>query len=124
MFVMIIEIDAGALTLAVPARDAPIADRSFDLFRLAVRYRLRDAALIPPRDRARSEDRENTDRDEGILLQPDFPKRHFITAPARINPRPIRGNHQPMRSFAMRSAERRVGKACVSTCSSRWSPHP
>src|SRR3546814_7224907 len=95
MFVMIIEIDAGALTLAVPARDAPIADRSFDLFRLAVRYRLRDAALIPPRDRARSEDRENTDRAEGIMLQPDFPKRHFNNAPARINPRPISGNNEP-----------------------------
>src|SRR3546814_13280670 len=78
MFVMIIEIDAGALTLAVPARDAPIADRSFDLFRLAVRYRLRDAALIPPRDRARSEARENTDRDEGILLQPHFDRKSGV----------------------------------------------
>src|SRR3546814_3998319 len=26
-------------------------------------------------------------------------------------------------SFAYRSEERRVGKECVSTCSSRWSPH-
>src|SRR3546814_15988468 len=26
--------------------------------------------------------------------------------------------------FAHRSAERRVGKACVSTCRSRWSPYP
>src|SRR3546814_18678458 len=29
------------------------------------------------------------------------------------------GNHQ----MIGRSEERRVGKACVSTCSSRWSPH-
>src|SRR3546814_12108134 len=108
MFVMIIEIDAGALTLAVPARDAPIADRSFDLFRLAVRYRLRDAALIPPRDRARSEERENTDRDEGILPQPDFPKRHLINATARINLMPICGKHYTMLSF--RAEERSVGK--------------
>src|SRR3546814_12272474 len=27
-------------------------------------------------------------------------------------------------SFATRSEERRVGKECVSTCRSRWSPYP
>src|SRR3546814_11757572 len=26
--------------------------------------------------------------------------------------------------YAMRSEERRVGKECVSTCRSRWSPYP
>src|SRR3546814_15005084 len=26
--------------------------------------------------------------------------------------------------FRLRSEERRVGKECVSTCRSRWSPHP
>src|SRR3546814_14793552 len=28
------------------------------------------------------------------------------------------------RQFNMRSEERRVGKECVSTCRSRWSPYP
>src|SRR3546814_19805211 len=27
-------------------------------------------------------------------------------------------------AYALRSEERRVGKACVSTCRSRWSPYP
>src|SRR3546814_13203427 len=29
----------------------------------------------------------------------------------------------PVREWARRSEERRVGKECVSTCRSRWSPH-
>src|SRR3546814_6625872 len=32
------------------------------------------------------------------------------------------GRHQPGR-HALRSEERRVGKECVSTCRSRWSPY-
>src|SRR3546814_20752609 len=31
---------------------------------------------------------------------------------------------QSMATFQFRSAERRVGKECVSTCRSRWSPSP
>src|SRR3546814_10990374 len=34
--------------------------------------------------------------------------------------RRIRGAHSPR----IRSEERRVGKECVSTCRSRWSPYP
>src|SRR3546814_18771457 len=30
---------------------------------------------------------------------------------------------RPIRGPALRSEERRVGKECVSTCSSRWSPY-
>src|SRR3546814_14905797 len=30
---------------------------------------------------------------------------------------------RPSRSFGARSEERRVGKECVSTCRSRWSPY-
>src|SRR3546814_1252768 len=30
---------------------------------------------------------------------------------------------KPEKSFAFRSEERRVGKECVSTCRSRWSPY-
>src|SRR3546814_12436430 len=33
-----------------------------------------------------------------------------------------RAVHAAMRSAALRSEERRVGKECVSTCRSRWSP--
>src|SRR3546814_13354357 len=32
-------------------------------------------------------------------------------------------NHQPILKNERRSEERRVGKECVSTCSSRWSPY-
>src|SRR3546814_20482630 len=32
--------------------------------------------------------------------------------------------HYLMPPASLRSAERRVGKACVRTCSSRWSPYP
>src|SRR3546814_18213539 len=31
---------------------------------------------------------------------------------------------QPGKKFKVRSEERRVGKECVSTCRSRWSPAP
>src|SRR3546814_1513240 len=31
--------------------------------------------------------------------------------------------HQTLRSMVIRSEERRVGKECVSTCRSRWSPY-
>src|SRR3546814_16233240 len=31
--------------------------------------------------------------------------------------------HYIAKGFAMRSEERRVGKECVSTCRSRWSPY-
>src|SRR3546814_18338455 len=32
-------------------------------------------------------------------------------------------NHRPYLHVALRSEERRVGKECVSTCRSRWSPY-
>src|SRR3546814_16395172 len=31
---------------------------------------------------------------------------------------------KPLRAVAIRSEARRVGKECVSTCRSRWSPYP
>src|SRR3546814_12410979 len=34
------------------------------------------------------------------------------------------GTIAPARVFIMRSEERRVGKECVRTCRSRWSPYP
>src|SRR3546814_11798713 len=38
-------------------------------------------------------------------------------------PRPARSRHWLMWGTAARSEERRVGKECVSTCRSRWSPY-
>src|SRR6059058_6427194 len=36
---------------------------------------------------------------------------------------PGRGGGQPREERIVRSEERRVGKECVTTCRSRWSPH-
>src|SRR3546814_5171795 len=36
---------------------------------------------------------------------------------------PMDGGQSALQVPAVRSEERRVGKACVSTCSSRWSPY-
>src|SRR3546814_13105304 len=37
--------------------------------------------------------------------------------------RELAGNPRVIESYLGRSEERRVGKACVSTCRSRWSPY-
>src|SRR3546814_16323912 len=37
--------------------------------------------------------------------------------------KPIEVVDEPKRVFSNRSEERRVGKACVRTCRSRWSPY-
>src|SRR3546814_7053037 len=36
---------------------------------------------------------------------------------------PSRAEHLGLHGFGSRSEERRVGKECVSTCRSRWSPY-
>src|SRR3546814_11302742 len=38
-------------------------------------------------------------------------------------PAPKRAGYEKFRNPASRSEERRVGKECVSTCRSRWSPY-
>src|SRR3546814_3616342 len=51
-----------------------------------------------------------------------LPFRHnFRDIPCRILACPIRRRHIP--AAVTRSEERRVGKECVSTCRSRWSPY-
>src|SRR3546814_12049984 len=50
-------------------------------------------------------------------------------SPRRAGSAPVVGHRilgpwSRARLSAMRSEERRVGKECVSTCSSRWSPYP
>src|SRR3546814_12611441 len=42
----------------------------------------------------------------------------LMAAPARTDDAP-----EHLHPFVYRSEERRVGKECVSTCRSRWSPH-
>src|SRR3546814_14341979 len=55
----------------------------------------------------------------------------LVIAHRRDPPRPagtgVRGGAHPFRHdllLIVRSEERRVGKECVSTCISRWSPYP
>src|SRR3546814_15237889 len=43
--------------------------------------------------------------------------------PARLRLNGVMQRHAPLAAVAKRSAERRVGKECVSTCRSRWSPY-
>src|SRR3546814_18041190 len=44
--------------------------------------------------------------------------------PGRVGKAGLRGVADPAVPAEMRSEERRVGKGCVSTCRSRWSPYP
>src|SRR3546814_13972827 len=46
-----------------------------------------------------------------------------LSAPHRISALPDYGNVAPIARTFVRSEERRVGKECVSTCRSRWSPY-
>src|SRR3546814_13977812 len=72
-----------------------------------------------------------TDRDHGInafdlLFQPAR-ERERPTAPlqqAQWNTLKVRPEASVRRNIGFRSEERRVGKECVSTCRSRWSPYP
>src|SRR3546814_11290602 len=56
------------------------------------------------------------------LPRADFPLRcEGAATPARLS---FRGRELgPDRALSLRSEERRVGKECVSTCRSRWSPY-
>src|SRR3546814_3824762 len=47
-----------------------------------------------------------------------------VEAIAGIESRPVRAIGRDIIRLAGRSEERRVGKECVSTCRSRWSPYP
>src|SRR3546814_4410370 len=47
----------------------------------------------------------------------------FPARPAGAAAQPVRAAGVPFRGHADRSEERRVGKECVSTCRSRWSPY-
>src|SRR3546814_13355013 len=101
--------------LGEPARDRLAVDR---LRRLSIRIfgmigdvgGLRNLILVP-RDEHPVPGQHQIGFDEiGALLD-----RQFITRKRMLGPL--------ARRAAMRSEERRVGKECVSTCRSRWSPY-
>src|SRR3546814_2317590 len=53
----------------------------------------------------------------------DLGHRSPCPSPRRPNPGPIPNPGHSSRKRNLRSEERRVGKECVSTCRSRWSPY-
>src|SRR3546814_6200241 len=57
-----------------------------------------------------------------VLPTPGGPTRHRI-GPFSFFMRACTARYSTMRSLIFRSEERRVGKECVSTCRSRWSPY-
>src|SRR3546814_13261455 len=68
------------------------------------------------------------DLPEGCVFRPRCPKafyRCFVAPPAYEAGHDHHATcHLLARETAARSEERRVGKECVSTCRSRWSPYP
>lgn len=77
--IFVMAVSMGVRTLALPAHafQAPIMDRPFDLPGLSIRHRLRDAALVPPRHRARREDCEDADRHKRIACPARFAETPF-----------------------------------------------
>src|SRR3546814_2945073 len=61
-----------------------------------------------------------------IAIEQVQPRAHGVTDDVAIrglNPFVHMSYLRGLRRFAARSEERRVGKECVSTCRSRWSPY-
>src|SRR3546814_20833255 len=58
--------------------------------------------------------------DDAIAL---FEEEHHLGVPVIGAERPAMVEHDGLRGLRTRSEERRVGKECVSTCRSRWSPY-
>src|SRR3546814_20526599 len=94
---------------------------SSDLFGLAERDEGLEATLtaheVKPRLSGSLADRDR-------LLQPEMGNaiHQLLEDPLVANPR-VENGDQIDRHRADRSEERRVGKECVSTCRSRWSPY-
>src|SRR3546814_3306843 len=69
-------------------------------------------------------------RRDRIGIEAEFAQhfRPMLAEPRRQAPQPARRFRETDREaqqpdFALRSEERRVGNACVSTCRSRWAPY-
>src|SRR3546814_15536431 len=66
--------------------------------------------------------------DEGLIWGPGFTRQQesrYFSQKRKIPTglRPARQHAAAHQEFVDRSEERRVGKECVSTCRSRWSPY-
>src|SRR3546814_6556445 len=70
-----------------------------------------------------SSDLENTSRlqEKGFLIEQESGGREIVIGKSHINLE-FRENNDWFDIHARRSEERRVGKECVNTCRSRWSP--
>src|SRR3546814_19787402 len=87
---------------------------------------------LPPQGVAYDLDLGGVDEDEVVLAIPGAEEvvalRDVLGGAERQQPRPLhigqRSRVRPLLGLfeSLRSEERRVGKECVSTCSSRWSP--
>src|SRR3546814_15785012 len=78
-----------------------------------------DAMIDEPRQPVR----QNVARDAELLLEL-LEMMDAVESGAQDNERPsLTHRFERERQGAMRSEERRVGKECVSTCRSRWSPY-
>src|SRR3546814_14712701 len=69
------------------------------------------ADAVDDDDRLDRFDPERTERGRGVDF-PDIGRRHLL-----------QDGLEPLVQPSKRSEERRVGKECVSTCRSRWSPY-
>src|SRR3546814_14163732 len=87
----------------------------------------------PPLERDKSLRRHHLDRsrprqrDHNLLLEAAGPGSHDVDAVGQKNCfLDVVGNEDDglVMMLPYRSEERRVGKECVSTCRSRWSPYP
>src|SRR3546814_7022966 len=60
-----------------------------------------------------------------LLKLPELKPNKHLTLPKNVSPRLklISQKSRPSQDHLTRSEERRVGKECVSTCRSRWSPY-
>src|SRR3546814_6411153 len=72
--------------------------------------------LVPDDDAAHSRRDDEVDRVPQLARQLGGERRGEAAGAVAV--------HQDACALQVRSEERRVGKACVSTCRSRWSPYP
>src|SRR3546814_15547201 len=109
------------------AYEMRISDWSSDVCSSDLKY----LALVPvaarSRDQAQRDEPVGDGRDSGMTeLQPlgDRPRRHFVAGLDLAQDEQLRRREAGRGGkLAARSAERRVGKGCVSTCRSRWSQY-
>src|SRR3546814_17995414 len=68
--------------------------------------------------------RDGSKNTPSLSASPRLCANQFFFAPSRYSLFVLFAVLQPRNHAMIRSEERRVGKECVSTCRSRWSPYP